>query len=292
MRKLFLLMMALVMAVGMAFSVSAETSPAIDVADFEDDYIGGVYPNGTSTLTASTDAYYYGTASLRVSGRDSEWGGPAWDVREYMSGKADGKFYCTFAVLGTFDGSIRATLGLRYSDGTSLYYQIGILTPFDTNEWKFIGVDDDGNTMPLRLEDWSIDYLQWDSVIKTANLESAILYFWIEGDNTSDVYLDNVNFWHESDTPIDYSEGNVNTTPKALDASFITTVPPVTLAPETTESEEITTNTPNTTDKPADSTAAPTSGDSNDSTWIIVAVAAAVVVVAVVVVVVVKNKKK
>lgn len=296
MKKTLVILMALIMAMSMIFTVSAETSTALDIADFEDENIGAVYANGTSTLSTSTNAYYCGAASLQVAGRDSEWGGPAWNVTDYVAGKADGQFYCTFAILGTFKGQVRATLHTNYADGTSVYRQIGVLTPFANNEWTVVGNDENGNPAPLRAENWSVEVSEWDPIVKTSDLNFATLYFWVEGDNYADFYLDNVNFWHESDTPVDYTADGVNTTPKTLEFNADTDEPIYTLAPDTEETEEVTTTpvttaptTPNNTDKVDTTTpAAPVEGDNS---WIWIVVVAAVVVVAVVVVVVLKKKK-
>lgn len=189
MKKLFVILFAVILTAGMTFGVSAEVSEAIEEGGFENS-VGFVFANGgNSVLSQTQEVYYNGGSSLYVSLRQNEWGGPAWDVTEYISGHGDGEFYCTFAILGTFEGSIRATLHTTYSDGRDYYRQVGSLTSFKNNEWTLVGCGEDGNPLPLRIENWNeADITKWDPVTTSADLSNATLYFWIEGDNFADIY--------------------------------------------------------------------------------------------------------
>ncbi len=299
MKKLFAILLAIMMTAAMTLCVSAETSEAILDGDFEDS-IGVVFANGGgSTLVQTSDVYYNGTASLAVTLRSSEWGGAAWDVTEYIKTHGTGEFYCTFAILGTFEGKIRATLHTGYEDGSSIYRQVGSLTEFKNNEWTMIGSDESGNPLPLRIENWSEeDITKWDPTISADSLSYATLYFWIEGDNYADLYMDNMNFWGKNDTPVDYTADGANTTPKVLELSVGDTTSFELIDDETDETSANTTAAPSTgaNSTAATTTAAATETGNEDEGGlepvVIIAIVAAVVVIAAVVVVVLKKSKK
>ncbi len=299
MKKLFVILFAVILTAGMTLGVSAGVSEAIEEGGFEDS-VGLVFANGGhSDLSQTQKVYYNGGASLYVTLRQDQWGGPAWDVTDYISGHGDGEFYCTFAILGTFEGSVRATLHTTYSDGRDYYRQVGSLTSFKNNEWTLIGYDEEGKPLPLRIENWDeADITKWDPVTTSADLSSATLYFWIEGDNLGDLYMDNMNFWGAGDTPVDYTANGANTTPKVLEFSLDGSDTTFGLIDdETEETKPVTngqTNSPDASDSNVQTK--PVSGDDKDKDGInplfIVIPLVVIAVVAVVIVVSVKKKKK
>ncbi|MBR6427098.1 MAG: hypothetical protein IKS28_04650 [Clostridia bacterium] len=286
MKKILLVLLALIICAGMTLCVSAETSSAIEDGDFEAS-IGAVYANdGQSQIVRSEDVYLGGNASLLTSNRSNKWGAAAWNVTDYMQAKGEGKYYCTLYVTGNFSGSIRATLHTNHASRADVYRNIAVMTPFTNEAWTYVGADAEGNALPMGAENWNIDYSEWDMVIP-GDVTNAVLYFWIEGDDFGDVYIDNINFWHESDTPVSYS---VSETPKLPAANS----GEVSISLEDDEtSEAVVTDKPETsgkdTQKPAESGSASESGN---KTGLIIGICAAVIVVLAIAAVILTKKKK
>ncbi len=190
----------------LALPLFAATSAAISDGGFEEG-IGNVYANdGQVILESSADMAHSGSKSLKNSGRSNEWGAAAWNVTDYIKSCGDGQYYCTFYVSGDFDGSIRATLHTTHESGDDAYRNIAVMTSFKSGEWTFVGADENGNALAIGRENWNIDYSEWDKEIKS-DVKNATLYFWIEGNNNGTVYLDEVNFWGNSDTPVSFNPG-------------------------------------------------------------------------------------
>ena len=292
MKKIITVVLAAILCMGLAVMSFAAVSEAIDNGDFEEN-IGAAYANdGAVILELSDKVYTEGAHSLKMSGRTNQWGAAAWDVAGYMAEKGAGKYYVTLYVTGNFEGSIRATLHTNHASGADVYRNIAVMTPFNPDGWTKVGVDENGNALALGAENWEIDYSEWDKEI-AGDVTSACLYFWIEGDDFGDVYIDAINFWHESDTPVEYTLSASPAVPSAAgnegDVSVV-------LEDDTTEEEDDTTAAPaSTTEEKADS-AADTTGKASDDkgfNWIpVVIIAAAVIVVAVVAAIIVKKNKK
>jgi hypothetical protein len=284
MKKILLVLLALIICAGMTLCVSAETSSAIEDGDFEAS-IGAVYANdGTFEVVRTEDVYYGGNASLLTTRRANKWGAAAWNVTDYMQAKGEGKYYCTLYVTGNFSGSIRATLHTNHASGADVYRNIAVMTPFTNEAWTYVGADAEGNALPMGAENWSIDYSEWDMVIP-GDVTNAVLYFWIEGDDFGDVYIDNINFWHESDTPVAYTASESPKLPAAGGAGES-----VTLEEDTEDTAPSNpTTTEKDTQKPADTTPAE-KGSSN--TGLIIGICAAVIVVLAVVAILITKKKK
>ena len=291
MKKLVTLFAAVLVAAGAALSVAAE-SEAIADGGFED-AVGDVYANGgKSVLEQTKDVYYHGGASLKVTLRENEWGGPAWDVTEYVRNHGDGEYYCSFAILGTFSGAIRATLHTTYEDGGDYYRQVGSLKDFAEYEWMTVGYGEDGKPLPLRTENWNEeDITKWDPVIRSEGHVNATLYFWIEGNNNADLYMDNMNFWGSGDEPVDYTASGANTTPKVPSVSDGSNTSFGFIDDDTETTVSSSEDAKTTTDSPSSGTEKPREEKSNTAVIVIICVAAAVAV-AVVVVVAVKIKKQ
>lgn len=286
MKKIIYVLLALIFCAGMSLAAFAETSGAIEDGDFEAG-IGDVFANdGTFQVVRSEDVYYGGNASLLTTNRSNQWGAAAWDVTEYMQEKGEGKYYCTLYVTGNFSGSIRATLHTNHASSADVYRNIAVMTPFSNEAWTYVGADADGNALPMGAENWSIDYSEWDMVIP-GDVTNAILYFWIEGDDFGDVYIDNINFWHESDTPVQYTASESPKLPAANSGDVS-----VSLEDDET-SEAVVTDKPETsgkdTQKPAESGSASESGN---KTGLIIGICAAVIVALAVIAVIVAKKKK
>ena len=136
----------------------------------------------------------------------------------------------------------------------------------------------------MGVEDWSKDYADWEKVIKGGNVTKAFLYFWIEGDDFGDVYIDNINFWHESDTPVEFT---VSESPKLPTAGGeVVTVPLDEDTDDTAPSNPMTTEKE--TQKPADTTPA----EKGSNNGLIIGICAAVIVVLAVVAILIAKKKK
>ena len=287
MKKIIYLLLALIFCAGMSLAAFAETSGAIEDGDFEAG-IGDVYANdGTFQVVRSEDVYYGGNASLLTTNRSNQWGAAAWNVTEYMQEKGEGKYYCTLYVTGNFSGSIRATLHTNHASSSDVYRNIAVMTPFSNEAWTYVGVDAEGNALPMGAENWSIDYSEWDMVIP-GDVTNAILYFWIEGDDFGDVYIDNINFWHESDTPVVYAASENPKLPAANSGEVSvsleddeTSNQPDDTAPKTSTEAD--------TQKPAESGNASESGN---KTGLIIGICAAVIVVLAIIAFIVAKKKK
>ena len=202
-------------------SVSAAVSTAVTNGGFEGTKIGNVYANdGSTQLTVSTEQKFSGESSLKNSGRTNNYGAVAVNVTEYIKSTGSGQYYCSFRIYGTSDASIRATLHTTYSDGGNYYRQVGSLTEFKAGEWTLVGYGADGNALPLRIENWDeADITKWDANVSSENLQNAVLYFWVEGDTTSDFYMDELNFWGCEDTPVGFV-----TSPETSDSGFVAVI--------------------------------------------------------------------
>ena len=193
-------------AVVCAVSAFAAVSTAISDGGFEDG-IGNAYANdGQVALEASADMAHSGSKSLKNSGRNNEWGAAAFNVTDYIKACGDGTYYCTFYVTGDFDGSIRATLHTTHESGDDAYRNIAVMTSFKNGEWTYVGADANGSPLAIGRENWNIDYSEWDKEIKS-DVTNATLYFWIEGNNSGTVYIDELNFWGGNDQPVDFNPG-------------------------------------------------------------------------------------
>lgn len=287
MKKFLTILLAAVLCLGLAIMSFAEVSEAIDNGDFESG-IGGAYANdGAVILELSDKVYTEGTHSLKMTGRSNQWGAAAWNVADYMREKGVGKYYCTLYVTGSFEGSIRATLHTNHESGADVYRNIAVMTSFNPDGWTYVGVDSDGNALPIGAENWNIDYSEWDKEI-AGDVTNACLYFWIEGDDYGDVYIDAINFWHESDTPVAYTLNSSPTVPSASEQGDVS----VSLEDDTTE-EEAVAPTVSTEDK-ADTTPDTNKGDNKEEkgfNFIPVIIIAAVVIIAVIVALILKKKK-
>lgn len=222
MKKLILLIVSILTIVTLTLTTaSAAVSTAITNGGFEGTDAGNVYANdGSTALSVSTEQKFSGESSLKNSNRTNNYGAVAVNVTEYIKAAGAGQYYCSFRIYGTADASIRATLHTTYTDGGNYYRQVGSLTEFKAGEWTLVGYGEDGKALPLRIENWGeADITKWDANVASENLQNATLYFWVEGDTTSDFYMDELNFWGCDDTPVSFA-----TSPDTSDNGFVAVI--------------------------------------------------------------------
>lgn len=207
MKKTLSWILGLCMLLSLFVSAAAETAElepimALNNGDFEaplgpPDVVGNARSNdGETVLEIVSDDVFAGNGALKISGRQNEWGAVAFDVLPYMLEKGSGQYFATAMVKG-FLGKGRITLHTRYTDGRNVYRQTGVLHDFNDKTWTKFGVEPQDADVLIPMKDEA----EWDPVIDTTDLEYAVLYFWIEGDNTADLWLDDITLFHESDMP-------------------------------------------------------------------------------------------
>ncbi len=206
MKKIMIGVLAMLSALSVLAMSVAASGGALTNGGFEGTDIGNVYANdGATLLTISEEQKYSGKSSLKNSGRTNNYGALAVNVTDYINKHGAGEFYCTFRIFGTSDASVRATLHTTYENGGDFYRQVGLLTEFKKDKWTLVGCGEDGKALPLRIENWDEqDITKWNPTVE-AGVKDAVLYLWVEGDTTSDFYIDELNFWGAGDKPIDYS---------------------------------------------------------------------------------------
>ncbi len=222
MKKIVLLAVTIIATMTLILTpVSAAVSTAIANPGFEGTEIGNVYANdGQTVLAISTEQKSSGESSLKNSNRSNEYGAVASNVTDYIKTCGTGTYYCSFKILGTFDGEIRATLHTQYADGRSIYRQVGTLTAFKNGEWTSVGYGKDGKPLPLRIENWDeADTTKWDPTVD-GDVSNAVLYFWVQGGN-GDFYMDELNFWGNNDTPVSFETVSPDTSDTVVGAAVL-----------------------------------------------------------------------
>ncbi len=203
-RTLAIILAALMLLSTAALAEPTETPPvpAINNGDFElplgpPEEAGNARSNdGETILSIDTQDVFEGEGALKITNRQNEWGAVAFDVLPYLQAHGTGSYYATAMVKG-FSGKGRLTLHTRYTDGRNVYRQTGVLHDFNAKIWTKFGVEPDGFDTPIAMKDEG----EWDPILDTTDLEYAVLYFWIEGDNTADLWIDNVSFFFETEMP-------------------------------------------------------------------------------------------
>lgn len=157
---------------------------------------GYVFRHGNEVgLALSSDQAHGGSKSLLVTGRTVPYGGPGWNVLEYLKQKGWGDWYISAYVRAVDPIAMQMyfSIYVKYTDGTEDWLTSNTNVTFGNDGWIRVNAGEDGK--PVRLV--SLKGLTPDF----SKLETATLYMCTGDNQLSDFYIDDVELYKASENP-------------------------------------------------------------------------------------------